>query len=70
MDNPEFKSAVITVLTALRDEFLNDPKMLDSIEKYAVRRIENAIQSYKNGVITACEALEIGIKPLKQPLAL
>lgn len=70
MDNEEVKNAVITVLTAFRDDFSNNPLMRDEIEKYAASRIEKAMQNYENGFITAREALEIGINPLKMPFEL
>lgn len=70
MDNEEVKSAVITVLTAFRDDFPKNPLMRDGIENYAVSRIEKAMRNYDKGLITAREALEIGINPLKMPLEL
>lgn len=70
MDNAKFKSAVITVLTAQKENFLNNPLMHDDLEKYAASRIEKAINAYKKGFITADEALKIGIHPLKTPLEL
>ena len=70
MDNEEVKNAVITVLTAFRDEMQNNAAMPNGWRKYAVSRIEKAMRNFENGFITAGEALEIGIKPLKQPLEL
>lgn len=60
----EFKSAVITVLTAFRDDLQNSSALLKAYKKYAVQRIEKAIKNYDKGFITAREALEVGINPL------
>lgn len=61
MDSEEFKSAVITVLTAYKEDYSNNLLMRDGIKKYAVNRIEKTINNYKNGFITAHEALKMVI---------
>lgn len=64
----EFKNAVITVLSSFRDDVQSNSLMRDGLRGYAANRISKAIRVYDRGLITAAEALEIGINPLKQLL--
>lgn len=61
----EFKNAVITVLSSLRDDVQGNSLMRNGMRGYAINRISKAIRTYDRGFITAVEALEIGINPLK-----
>lgn len=70
MNDENFKNAVITVLSGFKEDFANNPLIPDGWRRYAVNRIEKAMNDYKRGFITASEALEKGIKPLNQPIEL
>lgn len=66
----EFKSAVITVLTAFRSDLQGSSALPEAYKNYALQRIEKTIRNFERGAITAREALETGINPLKMPLEL
>lgn len=66
MNETKFKNAVITILTAFKEDFLNNSLMRGNYKEYAVNRIERAMRNYERGLITAREALEIGTNPFNR----